>query len=701
MAKIKKKTITKRPQKAKKAKLNKTKKSEDYSSMSVDKFLDQDFEASASDEETNHDSVEESSGDEIQEHKAALSKLKDTDPEFYKFLQDNDKKLLEFNLSDEESDDEESAPHKPPEELEVASDESDFEDDSQVKETGTVTLKMLKSWENSIQSDKSNKTITTVMQAFHAALLRVSSEEGQEQSNFKVEGPAVFNGVIQLCVLHLGPALRRFLGLSDGSKQPPHKCKRFVKVRRVLKDYFMDLSKLLKGVTSANIQTVLLKHLHYLSPFMVSYPNITKTILKRLITIWGTAEEGVRVLAFLCILRITNGQKAKFLDTVLKSMYMTYVKNSKFVSVGSLACINFMRRSLVEMFALDAGVAYQHVFLYIRQLAIYLRNAITVNKKENIHAVYNWQFVNSLKLWGSFLSASYHKMQLAQLVYPLVQVCLGVLKLVPTAQYYPLRFHVVKILMDLSRDTGVFIPILPFILEVLSGYDFNKKHQKVSMKPIQFTFLLRVSKSQMMENGFKDALIEAIYELLLEYLTTNSHSISFPDLSLLCVVQIKQFVKKCANANYNRKMKQLLEKIEQNSKFIENERSKTTLNITDFKQIEGWEAQVKTKGTPLATFYDSWIKLHKVKKNKQLTNNEELGEYNLPTIKKKPAKVRNEGPVELFPSDSEDEDGGEEKKRKRGKRGGKNVNKKIKDESGPVEDEGGADIVEDLKMSDW
>lgn len=146
-------------------------------------------------------------------------------------------------------------------------------------------------------------------------------------------------------------------------------------------------------------------------------------------------------------------------------------------------------------------------------------------------------------------------------------------------------------------------------------------------------------------------------------------------------------------------MKQLLEKIDQNSKFIESERSKVTLRITDFKQIEGWEAQIQMKGTPLSIFYENWKKLHTVKKNKQLTNNEELGDYNLPVIKKRAAKVRDQGPVELFPSDSEDEV--EEKKRKRGKRGGKKVNKKIKDESGPVEDDGGKDIVEDLDVDDW
>lgn len=182
---------------------------------------------------------------------------------------------------------------------------------------------------------------------------------------------------------------------------------------------------------------------------------------------WGTADDSVRVLAFFCILRITNNQRTALLDTVLKSMYMTYVKNSKFVSLKSLSVINFMRRSLVEMYALDTNVSYQHVFLYIRQLAIHLRTAITVKKKENIQAVYNWQFINSLRLWGNLLAVTYNKTTMQQLIYPFVQVCMGTIKLVPTTQYYPLRFHIVQILMDLDKNTGVFIPILPFLLEVL------------------------------------------------------------------------------------------------------------------------------------------------------------------------------------------------------------------------------------------
>ncbi|KRT80116.1 hypothetical protein AMK59_6378, partial [Oryctes borbonicus] len=736
-----------------KSKEDTLKKKKPYSEMSVDDFLNTSFdeastgsednaneaeealhqesdgeseksdvEDAASDDEVmennGSDSQESGNEDEVLGHKESLAKLKDTDPEFYKFLEENDRKLLDFNLSDSENEqmdddaDEDDNVHKPLGELEVASDESDFEDDTKPTDTSTITLKVLKSWQNDIKTDKSNVTIVKLIKAFHAAIARVSgNEEDDNAIVYKVEGSAIFNGVIQICVLELGPAIRKYLRIPQGSKQPPHKSKKFVKIKAVLRGYFVDLLKLLSGVTSTNILNVILKHLHYMSPMIVSYGNVLKHLLKKLIHLWGTADETVRVIAFLCIIRLINNQQQSNLDMVLKSMYMTYVQNSKFVSPSSLPMINFMRRSLVEMYSIDLNVSYQHVFLYIRQLAMHLRNAIILKKKENIQAVYNWQYINSLKLWGNLLSVLYGKSQLQPLVYPFVQVCLGTINLVPTVQYYPLRFHIVEVLIEFSSVASVFIPILPFLLEILTSYDFNKKHQKVSMKPLQFTFILRLSKSQLLENGFKDAVMETIYAQLLQYLAANSHSIAFPDLSLLCVIQIKSFLKKCSVAAYCRKMRQIVEKIEQNTKFILAERKNISFNLGDSKQIEAWETGVRNKGIPLMTFYESWTTMRNVKRNKEATNNDAIGEYNLPHLKRRD-KPKNEHQksgeqVELFPSDSESDLGVEEEisvKRKRGKRGGKNTNKKLATialDEDQVNDDGLEDVVEDFKASDW
>lgn len=75
-------------------------------------------------------------------------------------------------------------------------------------------------------------------------------------------------------------------------------------------------------------------------------------------------------------------------------------------------------------------------------------------------------------------------------------------------------------------------------MQILTTYNFNKKHKKVSMKPIDFSCILRLAKSQLLENSFKDIVIERLYALMLEYTANQSYKMAFPDLTVIVIMQV-------------------------------------------------------------------------------------------------------------------------------------------------------------------
>jgi len=584
-----------------------------------------------------------------------IKNLKNKDPEFYKFLKDEDTTLLNFDeSSDEDSDksasdgedDQEDPVHQLPDKLEVASDESDFEDEeleSKYAKKGKITKAEVEAWSAELTSSPNKKVINDVVEAFRAAVTVIGSgETGQEEPlKYRVEGGTLFNSIVRMCVVNLQPALKQYLRQEDAgdSSFKPERSKNWKKIEKSVRLYLDYLIKLFTRVTEPSVGAVVMKHVHQMIPFFQTYTKGEKLLLSRLIFCWCQGEETVRIIALMCIVRMVRG--SNLLETAVKQMYLSYVKNCKFTSPSTLPHINFMRRSLVEVLGLDHNLAYYQAFIQIRQLAIHLRNAIVNPKKEGIQAVYNWQFIHSLELWGSLLCHTAGSETLQPLIFPLVQVTFGVIRLVPTAKYFPLRFHCATILSNLATAGGKFIPVMPIYLDILNNHNFNNKSKKVSMKPLEFSTILKLSKSQLSENGFKDATIDAIYSGLITYLAVNSNKIGFPELVTPLIFQLKDFLKACKSANYCKKVKQVLDKVIANQKFIETRRRTVTFSVGDKHAITVWEAQVERDGTPLLAFYKSWKKIADTQQMKKVTEQENLDDYShIPLLKKNHKKIR-------------------------------------------------------------
>lgn len=146
--------------------------------------------------------------------------------------------------------------------------------------------------------------------------------------------------------------------------------------------------------------------------------------------------------------------------------------------------------------------------------------------------------------------------------------------LVPTSRYYPLRFHLVRSLLRIVQRTGTYIPLSTPLFEILDSPDLSKRSKPSTLKPLDFEYYLRCPAAYQKTRVYADGLADELVYLLTEYYGALALSIAFPEIVLPAIVALKRHAKKTGQARLGNQIKVLVEKLEGNSKFIEEKREK-------------------------------------------------------------------------------------------------------------------------------
>ncbi|CAD6505278.1 BgTH12-00770 [Blumeria graminis f. sp. triticale] len=575
------------------------------------------------DVEEGDDSSEE---EEIGMNKNAMESLAEKDPEFYKYLKENDPETLDFDENadlaevDELSAGEEEEQPKKKRKKSKLPEDNEEEVGEDLVDSSEVTLAMVSKWTKAMTQQNSLRAMRQVVLAFRAAVH--INEEDANIYKYSISSPEVYHELLLTALKNIPSVLQHHIPVkeSSGKVRVSTDGKKFKTLTPLLKSHTSSVNHLLTTLSDASTLQTTLSSTILLLPYLLSFKKLLKNIVRTVVDIWSEASssETSRITAFLVIRRLAVIGDPGLREAVLKTVYQGLIKGSRITTLHTIQAINLMKNSAAELWGLDPSVGYATGFLFIRQLAIHLRNSITKNQKESFKTVYNWQYIHSLDFWSCVLSEHCSPIKeavagkasdLRPLIYPAVQVTLGALRLIPTATYFPLRFHLTRSLLRLSRATGTYIPLASPILEVLNSNEMKKPAKPSTLKSFDFAYNYKAQKSYLRTRVYQDGVGEQVVELLSEFFVLWSTSISFPELSLAVVLMLRRWLKEVGTrgkSNKNVKVSGmvtlLVQKLEANEKWIEERRSKVEFAPNNRAGVEGFLKGFEWEKTPLGAF---------------------------------------------------------------------------------------------------
>ncbi|KAK9238617.1 Noc2p family-domain-containing protein [Lipomyces kononenkoae] len=587
------------------------------------------------------DNVEEALAGVNKKRRPVKAKDDDDDDgvaDFTSFLDQDDQDLLNEENASEESDNDEVDGVADEEILEGSDDEDgDVPPGKNGKKTDDdreeLTRKDIAQWKKSLTENKSLRALKQVAVAFRAAVYVGKAESEAMTFKYTITDPAVYNDIVMLALTQFPEVLNHHIPVitsSAGRRTVATTNKKYQQLTPLLKSLSASLLRILSDLNDPKTVSAVLTATEKLLPYFASFRRYVKQFIRAVVDIWSTApDESTRLMAWVVIRSAAESGDKGMLELCMKTSYAGMIKNCRQTSIHTIPLINFMKNTAATLYALNREVSYQTAFDYIRQLAIHLRNSVVHKSKDSYKTVYNWQYIHSLDFWRRVLSLHCDTAKelkegkesaLRPLIYPLVQVILGTMRLVPAAQYFPLRFTLFRSLIDLSRHADVYIPLLPTMTELLTSTTVTRPGKPSTLRPFDFEHNIRANAAYLGTRIYQTGVCEQIIDCIIEFYGLYAKHISFPELVVPCVITLKRYArkkdrlstataekggkkgKKRENIKFHKQLLEVVEKLELNSKFVQDRRKNVEFSPANHEQVNQFLKDVPWEKTPLGQY---------------------------------------------------------------------------------------------------
>lgn len=471
-------------------------------------------------------------------------------------------------------------------------------------------------WKIGLNKEHSTQTLKTVVRAFKDAVFVDDREDEQKviQKYFAVTDANSFNELVSLALEDVPAALEYSFPISQKKNKPDLSKPEYSKLTSTLKSFLISVTHLLQSFSDGHTLAFTLRSSEKILPYVLSFRKLLKNYYKAVCDVWSSGpDDNSRISAFLAIRKLCQLDKSS-LDQYCKLAYNTLLLQSRNTSSRTIPQLNFLKNTLSELLALDQKIAYQFGFKSIRKLAIDLRAVVAAKSGEtnSMETIYSWQFYHALDFWSKVINRLYdpklnessrNVSPTRALIYPLVQVSLGTLRLSTSSTYFPYRFLILRTLLKLSEQTRTLVPVMPYINEVLESSEMKRKPKPSTLKPLDFFTCIRAPSSYLKTRVYQQGLMNEIIELIQEYYYLYAKSIAFPELSVPASVLLKRYAKKeSSNVELSKNILSLVEKLDENEKFILSHRNNVTFGPLDHEACDNFINDIEVETTPFGKY---------------------------------------------------------------------------------------------------